>query len=99
MQTTLDILVAGLANQGLSALLIGGNALPAYGVVRQTVDVDCLMVNTDTAALAKVMESNGYVEKGRTENFVRYSHPSLYLMDLDVVSENPHFKSIPGLKV
>ena len=85
MQTTLDILVGGLAGQGISVLLIGGNALPAYGVVRQTVDVDCLMTNTGTRALAEVMESNGYVEKGRTESFVRYSHPSLYLMDLDVI--------------
>jgi hypothetical protein len=85
MQTTLDILVDGLTGRGLSALLIGGNALPAYGIVRQTLDVDCLMVDADTEALAQVMEPNGYAEKDRTENFVRYSHSSPSLMDLDVV--------------
>jgi len=38
MTTTLEILARALAEQGATALLIGGQALQAYGVNRQTMD-------------------------------------------------------------
>ncbi len=85
MKTAIDILAKGLAQHKVEALLIGGYALPAYGVMRQTVDVDCLMAETDIRALYDILSKVGYVEKEKTENFVRYSHHSLYLMDVDVV--------------
>ena len=85
MKTVIDIIAQGLALHKVEALLIGGYALPAYGVMRQTIDVDCLMAETDIAALDNILSKVGYIEKERTENFVRYSHSSLYLMDVDVV--------------
>lgn len=85
MKTVIDILAKGLAQRKVEALLIGGYALPAYGVMRQTMDVDCLMIEADIRSLDDILSKVGYVEKEKTENFVRYSHHSLYLMDVDVV--------------
>ena len=59
--------------------------MPAYGVVRQTLDVDCLVVDTDSGVLHAILSKASYVEKERTENFVRYAHPSVYLMDVDIL--------------
>lgn len=66
-------------------MLIGAYALQAYDVVRQTMDLDCLVVNEDEYVLAGVLRDAGYQEKQRTEAFVRYSHPSLWFMDVDVM--------------
>ncbi len=85
MKTTIDILVEGLARHKLEALVIGGYSLPAYGVMRQTLDVDCLIAETEINRLKEILSEAGYVEKEKTENFVRYSHPSVCLMDVDVV--------------
>ena len=83
--TIFEILTEGFAEQGIDALLIGGYALSAYGVVRQTVDVDWLMADVDSGKLYKILSSAGYMEKARTENFIRYTHQSGFLMDIDVL--------------
>ncbi len=85
MKTAVDILFKGLARYKVEALLIGGYSLPAYGVMRQTLDVDCLIVETEIGCLDGILSEAGYVEQERTENFVRYSHPHVYLMDVDIV--------------
>ena len=85
MKTTIDILVEGLARHKVEALVIGGYSLPAYGVMRQTLDVDCLIAETEINRLNEILSEAGYVEKEKTQNFVRYSHPSIYLMDVDIV--------------
>jgi hypothetical protein len=54
-------------------LIVGGHALAAYGLVRQTIDVDCLIAVDDQAALETTLTHGGYVAKARTENFVRYT--------------------------
>ncbi len=85
MKTAVDILFEGLANNKVEALLIGGYSLPAYGVMRQTLDVDCLIAETKTDCLKCILSGAGYVEQEKTENFARYSHPSVRLMDVDIV--------------
>ncbi len=85
MRTVIDILGEGLNRHNVEMLLIGGYALPAYGVMRQTLDVDCLVSETKIRHLNDILSEAGYVEKEKTENFARYSHSSAYLMDVDIV--------------
>jgi hypothetical protein len=85
MKTVLEILATDFPKQDVRVLLIGGWALQAYGVVRQTVDVDCLIAETSIDKAERILLQCGYKEKARTENFARYSHPALYLMDVDVL--------------
>ena len=85
MKTVLEIIWDGLEIRNLTALLIGGHALAAFGVARQTLDIDCLMVDADSGAIHTILTKAGYRETERTENFVRYSHSSIYLMDVDVM--------------
>ena len=66
-------------------LVVGGHALTAYGVVRQTVDVDCLIAADDKNALAHILRSGGYREVGSTENAVRYVNSAPGLPDVDVL--------------
>lgn len=85
MKTVFEIICGGLEARNVAALLIGGHALPAFGVARQTVDVDYLMVDSDSMVLHTILTKAGYKETERTENFIRYSHSSVYFMDVDVI--------------
>lgn len=85
MKTTLELLLGAAAEQDLQVMLVGGYALPAHGVVRQTVDLDCLIVDTEFPKLAGALSQAGFEEIQRTASFARYRHPSVYLMDLDVM--------------
>ena len=85
MKTALEIVHDGLAASETKVMLICAYALQAYDVVRQTMDLDCLVVNEDECVLASVLRDAGYLEKQRTEAFVRYSHPSIWFMDVDVM--------------
>lgn len=89
MKPILEILAGGLSRQRIPALLIGGYALQAYGVVRQTLDVDCLVADADVVRLGQLLTAAGYRERARTKDFVRYIHSSLYLMDVDVLLVAP----------
>ncbi len=88
MRSILEIIWNGLKTRNVAALLIGGHALPAFGVARQTVDIDCLMVDSDSKVLHNILTKAGYKETDRTKNFIRYSHLSVYLMDVDVMLVN-----------
>lgn len=85
MKTALEIVCDALNAEGTQFLLIGGFALPVYGVVRQTADVDCLVSDADDLVLGEILAAAGYGEKHRTAAFVQYEHPSLYLMDIDIM--------------
>jgi hypothetical protein len=71
------------------ALLIGGQALPLYGVERQTVDVDCLTTPDAVEKLAGVLRAAGYEEAGRSETVIRYRHASPLLADVDLMLVSP----------
>lgn len=95
MRTVLEIIWEGIETHKATALMIGGQALPAFGVARQTVDVDCLVTDSDSKILDAVLTKAGYTETERTENFVRYSHSSVYLMDVDLMLvENDTFEKM-----
>jgi hypothetical protein len=85
MKSTEELVVEGLAARGVPVVLIGGMALPAFDVVRQTVDMDCLLVDTQAGALNAVLTDAGYEERQRTQGFVQYVSPSVYHTDVDVM--------------
>ena len=66
-------------------LVIGGHALAAHGVARQTVDVDCLIAVENRQAFDAHLRDGGFERQGETENFARYSHPSDIVPDVDVL--------------
>jgi len=85
MKSTTDIISEGMTERGVPFLLIGGMALPAFNVVRQTIDVDLLIATGKECVLQEVLIAEGYTEIGRTENFVRYASLSIYHADVDVL--------------
>ncbi len=66
-------------------LVIGGHALAAHGVARQTVDVDCLIAVENREVLDAHLRGGGFERAGETENFARYRHPSAFVPDVDVL--------------
>jgi len=90
VKTIFGILAQGIAAQKVDVLLVGGYALQAYGVVRQTLDVDWLMADMDSEKMDKVLSGAGYAVAAKTDNFTRYIHDSVYLMDVDVLYIDRH---------
>ena len=62
MKSAQEILSNVLDEHGLQLLLIGGMALPAFDVVRQTIDVDCLIASNDKNLLDSILAEAGYSE-------------------------------------
>jgi Nucleotidyl transferase AbiEii toxin, Type IV TA system len=74
-------------------LLVGGHALQAHGVVRQTVDVDCLVPDVRASSLEEILRSAGFTRLARTENFSRFRHPTLGHVDVLFV-DSPTFDQL-----
>jgi predicted nucleotidyltransferase len=85
MKSAPEIIVEGLERRGIDVLLVGGMALPAYGVVRQTLDIDCLIAEEHASALGEVLKGAGYSEQARSDNFIRYTGPEDEQFDVDVL--------------
>jgi hypothetical protein len=80
----LSTLLAGLTRQA-QALLIGGHALQAYGVTRQTLDIDMLVSEGRAEAARAILEQHGYGVMARSPIFARHRHPSPTLPDVDIL--------------
>jgi Nucleotidyl transferase AbiEii toxin, Type IV TA system len=85
MQSVLRLLAAISNETHIPILLIGGYALQAYGVSRQTVDVDVLVSDAHAGAVDTALQGAGYAQMVRSEIFARYRHPSIVLADVDVL--------------
>lgn len=85
MLTILQLLAEVSEKTRVPILLIGGQALQAYGVVRQTLDVDVLIAEGDAGVLDEALRQAGYGVVVRSEIFARYRHPSAILADVDVL--------------
>lgn len=72
----------GQAARRFDLLLIGGFALQAYGVVRQTLDVDCITTESDETTLQEMLVGAGFSRLARTENFARFRHNMLGQLDV-----------------
>lgn len=62
------------AKCGDRLLLIGGNAMIAYGSDRLTQDCDCAVVTEDERLVAAMLQPLGYLFKERFSTFARYVH-------------------------
>ncbi len=74
-------------------LLIGGHALQAHGVVRQTLDIDCLVPDGQGTSLEEILRSAGFAQLARTENFSRFRHGRLGHVDILLV-DPPTFRQL-----
>jgi len=91
-----------LAKADCPVLLIGGNALPAFGISRATVDVDCLIATDSTEQLKVVLAANGFPHAGRMFSFHEFWHqgnpadPPIHAMFVDSATfEKMWSRSIP----
>ncbi len=74
---------------GLRFLLIGGNAMIAYGVQRETADLDLLVRRDDLAGWRDLFLSRGYSVFHDGGNFIQFSPPSegAWPTDLMIVND------------
>ena len=63
--------------------MIGGFALNAYHVSRQTADVDFLIQKKDYATVLTLLEKEGFSQDYAMDNFARLRGDRNYLMDID----------------
>lgn len=85
VHSVLHLLKQISAKSGIPVLLIGAYALQAYGVIRQTLDVDVLISEADAPEVDAGLRCAGYIEVARSEIFARYRHSSVELADVDVL--------------
>ncbi len=85
MKSVLQLLMEIAAKNQISVLLIGGYALQAYGVTRQTLDVDVLISEAHAGLMDAGLLQAGYSQVARSEIFARYRHTSVILPDVDVL--------------
>ena len=65
-------LIARSEEAGLSALVIGGNALIQYGVLRMTRDIDLLIPRSEREGWVELMERLGYGLDNEAGSFLQY---------------------------
>jgi Uncharacterised nucleotidyltransferase len=85
MKSVLQMLMEISAEHQIPVLVIGGHALQAYGVTRQTLDVDVLVSEAQAMAMDAALHHVGYSQVARSEIFARYRHPSMVLADVDIL--------------
>jgi nucleotidyltransferase AbiEii toxin of type IV toxin-antitoxin system len=81
MQAAFDL----LASCPRPFLVVGGHALAAHSVIRQTIDIDCLIAVEDQSLFEATLTAGGYQMEARTENFARYASKSPILPEIDVL--------------
>ena len=88
-------LAADADKAGLKFLIIGGNAVNAYGYNGTTLDVDLLITDTTLRDWRKFWESQGYAYIHQTEAFCQFrpkDNPERLPVDLMIVSSDTYEK-------
>jgi hypothetical protein len=81
MQIVFDL----LSRSPRPLLIVGGHALAAHAVLRQTIDIDLLIAADDQQVLDSLLRSEGWQLVARSENFARYQSNQPDLPDIDVL--------------
>jgi hypothetical protein len=89
MKSSLDIIAEAARQLDGRLLLVGGHALQAYGVVRQTMDVDVLVSHDDMPSLATALATAGHHPTAQTDIFTRFRGLSIYQADIDAMGVDP----------
>ena len=71
---TLELLLNFFTRNGFDYALIGGFALNAYGLARNTNDIDFILRNRDAPRMVGFLESIGYQTISRTDTFSNHEH-------------------------
>lgn len=75
----------GLRASGIKAILMGGGALPVYGVERMTFDLDFLLDENAFTQFSSVLANSGYEQVLKTAQFSKFRHPNADALDIDAV--------------
>lgn len=81
----IDELVKGAHERDLRFQLIGGHALAAYGVTRQTGDVDLLIDEADTPQWRELIAHLGYSAYHVHRAFIQFSPPDKQTWPIDLM--------------
>mgnify|MGYP001587564891 CR=1 FL=1 len=86
------------AQAGLRFLLIGGNAIIAYGVQRETADLDLLVCRDDLSRWRDLFLGRGYTVFHDGGNFIQFAPPSegAWPTDLMIVNNETFTKLEAG---
>ncbi|NBV20878.1 MAG: hypothetical protein EBS05_02630 [Proteobacteria bacterium] len=76
------------AVQGLEFLLIGGNAIIAYGVERETADLDLMVRREQLAKWQELLKCHGYTVFHDGGNFMQFNPPADDAWAVDVMIVN-----------
>jgi len=68
----LPIVLSEFKKENIRYALMGGVAMAAWGVVRATVDLDCLVMHEDMEKIEKIMNKYSYRCVYKTENISQY---------------------------
>ena len=95
--------LAALAKADVPLLLIGANALQAFGYTRATLDVDCLIASESSERLKDMLETNGFLWAGSMAAFHEFWHkgnrnePPIHVMRVDSATfEKMWSRSVPA---
>jgi len=88
-KTFFDLVSQVIQKADVSAILIGGFAVNHYGVMRQTQDVDFLMVEEAYDKVQPLFEKAGCGEVIRNNLFARLENKKWLPSELDIVFVNP----------
>jgi len=87
--TVFDLIAVEFEKAGVTYALVGGFAVNAYQVSRQTADVDLLIVADDLAKAGRVLESSGYRKSVVADVVARFEGDGKRLMDIDLLLVDP----------
>ena len=73
------------AENHLQCLLIGGQALAAYGYARQTIDIDIMVDDADQGILVKLLMHIGFKISAQSENSLRFAHAEIPILEIDAL--------------
>jgi hypothetical protein len=91
----LRILNAKCQSAGINYILVGGHAVNAYGVTRQTGDVDIAIRERDEEWWRQTVSSLGYSIRYERKGFMLFSPPQIGVWPIDLLCLNE--KTFDGL--
>lgn len=80
-----DLIAEAAKKADVRLVLIGGFAVNAYGVTRNTQDVDFLIEEAQYPALCETFLAQGFKEVFRNDLFARFQNQSDFLMPVDIL--------------
>lgn len=81
----LDVLSSHAKAHCLPFMVIGGHALNAHGIGRQTADLDLLVCREDADAWLTALTALGYLVRHRHEAFLQFEPPDIAQWPVDLV--------------